>query len=430
MKQKPLKFDRNQNMFDPNAHPINSLSPDGRKKRVLFVDDLKVILLSMERLLRPYAEEWEMTFANSAKEALELIDKQPFDIIVSDVVMPEMDGVELLETIKQRHPNMIRFILSGNADYQTLVKSANATHQFLTKPCRGEILVEAISRALALRNLFKDETLLELVKDASSLPTLPELYRELTRELASSTCSADRIAEILEQDISISAKVLQLVNSSFFNLSRSVDSLAQATMLLGAETISALAFTSSIFDAFDETTVQTFKIREIFAHSLRVGHMARSIACETELEKRETEEVMLAGMMHDLGKLALIESGNPTWRRLYFETRKNGLPLEPAERDQLGITHSEIGAYLLGVWGLSNTVIEAVAYHHQPTLAPHAAPGALACVYLANRFDHHYHQDPSPMLDLDMDYLKRAGMADNLESYQRLYVEECTQAQG
>ena len=405
-------------MSKPNANlDCAALEADvapQRKRRILFVDDIRTLLISLERLLRVHRHEWDMVFTSSGAEALEMLEKESFDIIVSDVVMPNMTGVELLEIVKERYPSMIRFILSGHADHQTLIQSVGATHQFMAKPCNRDILTEAISRALALRDLFINDDLLRVVKDATSIPTLPELYHELTAELSSSNGTAGRIGEIIAKDVTISAKVLQLVNSAFFGLSRQVDSISQAVTLLGAETINSIVLTTSVFNKFSDHQINRFGIREIYSHSIAVGATASRLVKEAGQEKRDAEEALLAGMMHDLGKLALIDSGNEIWKRLYLDRHNHDVPLHVMERELLGITHAEVGAYLLGVWGLSNTVVEAVAFHHEPGNAPSEPFGPLAAVYLADRFIQK-EGDPVRFKDeTDMEYLASLGMNDQL----------------
>ncbi|MDF7800590.1 response regulator [Pontiellaceae bacterium B1224] len=390
----------------------DSTPPVPRKYRLLFVDDMRTILMSLERLLRKHQNEWDMAFANSGSQALEMLEKESFDIIISDVVMPEMNGVELLEIIKQRYPTMIRFILSGHADHQTLIRSVGTTHQFMAKPCDRNILTEAISRALALRNLFHNNDLLDLVKDSNSIPTLPELYQELTSELASNHGSAEKIGEIISKDITVSAKVLQLVNSAFFGLSRNIESIGQAVSLLGAETINSIVLTTTIFNKFEDALVSSFDIQKIYGHSITVGATAYQLVKQAGLGKHDAEEALLAGMMHDLGVLALIDSGSEIWKKLYIDCQNSKAPLHVLEREQLGITHAEVGAYLLGVWGLPNRVIEAVAFHHTPGLAPTQEFCPLAAVYLANHAGRKHSSTAGYNPELDARFLSNLKMDD------------------
>lgn len=379
-------------------------------QRILFVDDMRTILMGLKRLLRGQRDQWNMVFVNSAAEALRVLEKEPFDVIVSDVVMPEMDGVELLRIVTENHPDMIRFILSGHADPQTLLRSVGTAHQFLSKPCPREFLELTISRALALRNLFKKEGLLHLIKGAVCLPTLPDLYHELTVELASENCSAERISRIIARDVTVSAKVLQLVNSAFFGCSHEIESVSQAVTLLGTETINSIVLTTCVFKKFDLRDVSTFRINNIYSHSIRVGLLASKLIRRAGLDSRMAEEVLLAGMMHDIGILVLIDSGDKRWRDLYLESRTSERSLSELEKKHFGVTHSEVGAYLLSVWGLPSTVVADVAFHNKPGAAPIHEFGSLAALYLANAYDD---QSASNLdvdtWDIDREYLTAIG---------------------
>jgi putative nucleotidyltransferase with HDIG domain len=402
-------------------------------KRILFVDDEPNILTGLQRLLRSHRHEWEMVFVNSAEEALARLEQETFHIIVSDLRMPRINGAQLLCKVQQRYPDVARFILSGHANTDMILQSVSAAHQFLAKPCDADKLQEAITRAFSLRDIFNSQTLLNIVRNASTLPTLPDLYNELTEALQSSNSSAERIAKIISQDVMMSAKVLQLVNSAFFGLSRKVDSIGQAVALLGAEIINNVVLTTGVFGTYDQAMVETYEIREIYAHSLRVANFSARLAKAILKDKKATEEAMLAGMLHDLGKLALINSGNEIWSQLYLNRKKETRPLHLLEREALGITHAEIGAYLLGLWGLNNQVAEAVAFHHNPIDAPTKEFGTMALLHMADVLEINSHQRLYGFTQVDMDYLAAIGFDDRLDecaAYCAVDLENETTADG
>ena len=88
------------------------------KKRILFVDDEPMVLKGLQRTLRKMRSEWDMVFTASGKEALDLLDQQAIDVIVSDLKMPEMDGMQLLTEVKTRFPHVVRIILSGHLEHE------------------------------------------------------------------------------------------------------------------------------------------------------------------------------------------------------------------------------------------------------------------------------------------------------------------------
>lgn len=390
------------------------------KYSILFVDDEPNVLSGIRRLLRSHRDEWEMEFVNSGAEALERLKERPFNIIVSDLRMPGMSGIELLTEIKNHYPRVIRFILSGHGDTEMIIQSVGVAHQFMAKPCDDLIFKEALTRAVRLLDLFDSEALHKIIGDGSTLPTLPDLYRDLSRALQAPGTSAETIASIVKRDVVVSAKIIQLVNSSFFNLSRRVENISEAVTLLGSETLNSLVLACDIFDRFDEETVEEFGIREIYTHSVAVGGRAQNIVLHKTKNRKLAEEAMLAGVVHDIGKLALIKSKNAEWRDLYLNWAPQSKPLHIIEKEVLGVTHAEIGAYLIGVWGLSNNIVEAVAFHETPDQAPESPRfGNLCAVYMANIFENQINEKSSASFNYE--YLAKSDVLESKDS-----LRECS----
>src|SRR5215469_9947183 len=115
--------------------------------RILFVDDEPKVLDGLRRLLRPQRLQWDMSFIEGGEAALALLDQSPFDVIVSDLKMPGMDGTALLERAREHHPQVVRIVLSEYADLEAAFRAAQVAHQLLLKPCDAEMLRVAIDRA-------------------------------------------------------------------------------------------------------------------------------------------------------------------------------------------------------------------------------------------------------------------------------------------
>ena len=217
------------------------------KRRILFVDDEPNILDGLRRMLRSMRKEFDLYFAESGKEALELMNQNEFDVVVSDMRMPGMDGAELMTEIQKRYPHSIRIMLTGQADEESTLRTIGVVHQFLAKPCDPEKLKNILLRASALHRLMIDGKLKDIVSSIDTLPSLPSVYVKLQKKIREPEASLDDIGEIISQDIAMTAKILQLVNSAFFGLYQKVESPARAVKLLGLDTIKALVLVSQIF---------------------------------------------------------------------------------------------------------------------------------------------------------------------------------------
>ncbi|NLH50424.1 MAG: HDOD domain-containing protein [Myxococcales bacterium] len=390
-------------------------------KRILFVDDEPNVLQGLSRLLRPMRQEWKMEFAGSGAAALEIMEREPCDVVISDMRMPGMSGAELLDEVRRRYPQTVRIVLSGQTDKSDIVRSVDPVHQYLAKPCDAELLVETVNRAFALRGLLATEPLKRLVSQMESLPSLPTLYHQLMHELHSANASLHNVEKIISQDMGMAAKMLQMVNSAFFGLRRRVTSPGQAVMILGLDTIKGLALSSHVFSQVRQSRLQDFSLDRLWKHSMLVGGGARAIAHAAGGDARAVDYAFTAGMMHDVGKLILANEMSAEYKRMRKTAGARNLPIAIVEQESLAATHAEVGAYLLGLWGLPDPILEAVAYHHQPGISLVKNLGPLAAVHVADALADELIPDPdaggSP---LDLPYLTHLGIADRVTEWQRL----------
>ena len=388
-----------------------------RKRRILFVDDEPRVIQGLRRMLHKMGGNWDMTFAEDAREALGLLEGQPFDVIVTDMRMSSMDGAELLREVQRRHPNMVRIILSGLSSHEMVLKAAGSAHQFLLKPCEPELLKRTINRSCTLRDLLENEALGRIVSQTESLPSLPDLYCKLMEEIRASDGSIRRVGEIIETDLSMSAKVVQLVSSAFFGLPRKVSSPSEAVMLLGLDTVKALALTMGLFSMFDESTLSFIPIKKIYEHSMKTGSIAREIAKVEGSNNAVINDAFMTGLLHDVGKLLLGHNIPELYKEVLETSSREKMPLHEAEKAELGATHAEVGAYLLGLWGLPDSVVEGVAFHHNlgGSLVKGFEP--LIALHVANAMEHSPDAKEgreTAMEGIDMEGLNRLGCKSRL----------------
>ena len=384
-------------------------------KRILFVDDEPNILQGLRRMLRPMRKEWEMAFASSGEEALTLMDTQGFDVIVSDMRMPGMDGATLLNEVMRRHPETVRFVLSGQSDKETIFRSVGPTHQFLAKPCDPDVLKATVDRAFSLRDLLTNEHLKNLVSQMPSLPTLPETYRKLVEELQAPDSSISSIGKIVESDVGMTAKLLQWVNSAFFGVRQHISSPTQAASLLGLDTLRALVLMVGAFTQFENRRFPKNFSLDIFGqHSLCVGAATQLICKLEKLPEKESSDAFTGGVLHDSGMLVFAANCPRDYQACIEEAIQQKISISEAEEDCFGCTHSAVGAYLLGLWGLPDLVVESVAYHHVPSQCAVQAFSPLTAVHVANVLAHEIQEMSLPKPQLAEGYLKRIGVSERL----------------
>ena len=398
-------------------------------KSILFVDDDLNILEGLRRMLHSQRQEWEMAFASNGEAALTLMDAHPFEVIITDMRMPGMDGAALLKRVRDRHPDAVRIVLSGHTELQTAIRAVPVAHQFLTKPCDPEALRVSIGRATTLSNVLSSKALTNLIHSIRDLPSLPHTYAALQEALTEPDTSVDKLAKIVEQDVAISAKVLQLVNSSFFGVVREIATPRTAVAYLGIEVLRQLVLSAEVFRVFQVSEqVGAQWLQKLSSHSQLVA----KIAAKMNLSRLLPEAAMVSALMHDVGKLILASRMGKEFSHALELSREQQRPLHDVEQEMLGVTHAEVGAHLLGLWGMPCIVVEAVAYHHSPWRVPHQHPDAIDAVYVANILAHRYSPEQSGDAGhvsdpINTEYLNELGIGNRVPEWESLAESAASQ---
>jgi putative nucleotidyltransferase with HDIG domain len=391
-------------------------NPVPAKTRILFVDDEPSMLRVLKMGMRSMTGAWDMDFASNGEEALGLIGQKKFDVVVTDMRMPGINGAQLLNHVLRHHPQTIRIVLSGYSDLSEVVNCVGLTHQFLEKPCSLDDLKDCLKRVTLVKSRLTNETLCDLTASLCNLPSLPELYLEIADALQSPTASAQRIADIASQDPALSAKLLQLSNSAYFGFSRKVFSVDEAVQLLGVSIIQSLAMAVPIFSSFYRNKCPNFPIDQIWDHSVQTGALGRRIFSQHLDDSHLAEQAFCAGILHDIGKLILADGLPEQYSAVLKESHDTATPLAEVERKHFQATHAEVGAYLLALWGLPMPLIEAVANHHHPRRCGTSELCLAGVVHIANSLQHG--QSPHAELivsPVDAEYLKLVGLDEQFE---------------
>ena len=332
---------------------------------LLFVDDDVEILKSIRRLLYPMRNSWTCKFAVSGEEALELVKQNQFDVIVSDIRMPNMDGVMFFNLVRDMSPETIRIALSGQSNYGASLGASSIIHHFLTKPVDSKTFSNSIQYALELKGLLSDKKVKSAISKLKSLPSKPQVYNKIMDELAKPDPSIDRVARFIEEDIGTSAKMMHLVNSAFFGLPRHIETPVHAVVLLGLDTVSSLFLGINLFSQFDSRLLQKLDLEQTYEHSIRVASLSARLMNFMEPDAVTKDKAFIAGYMHDLGKLVFATNYPEAYRTIISHAKRGPLSLSQIEQQSIHADHAQAGAYLLGLWKFSEDIIQAILLHHQ-----------------------------------------------------------------
>jgi len=396
-----------------------TLTPSATK-RVLFVDD-ETALLDLYRLAFEKEEnQWDFEFTDNGSTALEMMESAPFDVVVTDMRMPKMSGADLVLEVLKRHPQTSRLILSGYADQEQVARCIGATHQFIAKPVGLQLLRSTICRVCSLDDLLGDEKLRKLFTELRTVPSLPSLYFRINEALASPDTSIEAIAAIVQQDPGMTAKLLQLVNSAFFGISRTITNPVEAVQFLGVGRLRSLVLSLHVFSCFDESQLHGFSIEKVWSHSISTGLVAQRIARQEKVDRAMTDEIFVASVLHDIGKVMLASSMPDRYRDAVKLAAEKQISMVAAEREIFGASHCEVGAYLLGLWGLPGSIVEAIALHHEPERSGLPIFSPLSVVHAANFLEKTITDPKSDphRKTVNTDYLKAVGKADRLDDWE------------
>jgi len=280
------------------------------KLNILFVDDEVRLINGLRRMLFRQRDSWEMYFALSGFEALDILSKNSIDILITDMRMPQMDGAELLVKIVEKYPGVIRIILSGHSDEELILKSVRTAHQFIAKPVSAEILVNSINRAMQLQGFLSNKNIADVINGIEELPSIPAIYLKLEQELNSQNVSLSKVGELISEDVSISAKILQIVNSAFFGLAKETADVISAVNILGTNIIKSILITLKFQNFVTDKEAKYFSLEKLWNHSQKVARIAQQVYNKFGDKTFSQKEVYAAGLLHDIGKIVLLRHTN------------------------------------------------------------------------------------------------------------------------
>jgi putative nucleotidyltransferase with HDIG domain len=362
--------------------PFTGIHYEDRMKNILFVDDEQPVLDGLRSRLHRLHTKWSMEFVNSGAQAIERMQTRPYDVIVTDMRMPAMDGAKLLEIVSVRWPQAIRIVLSGYSELDQTARLVPLAHQYLSKPCQPQQLENVIDRCLLLHELLNQPRLREIVGRIRKLPSLPSIYVALQSIVRNDNVTLSEVAALVTADSALAARVLQIVNSAFFRLSRKISNIEQAVSYLGFQAIRNLALSVEIFSQWPAGACAGLDLKKLQQHAHTVAAAASAFTAKTPL----ADDAMLAGLLHDIGYWILAQECPDDLCNAVELAVSTQIPLHCAETRIIGASHAEIGAYLLGIWGLPYPVVEAVAHHHQPARVAHSSFDVLAAIVIGQSF--------------------------------------------
>jgi len=354
------------------------------KTKILFVDDEEYILKSVNRCIRPL--NFEVFLANSTVKAFEILSNNSIDIIVSDMKMPNISGIDFLKEIKKEYSDIHRLILSGHIDRNDVLQAVmnGVAFEYITKPWNNITLQEQLIHIVNIRNSLTNSSIKALINNISELPKNFDVLKQF-EEAVDNEKSLNYISSIIENDLSLTTKILQLVNSAFYT-GRGISNVQKAVSMVGLNSIKNLIFTSSFMK---EDNIKQWQQKEIDKEVRKAVSVNKLLGLiyKFKLNDKIPDEYSTIGLIYDIGKIILIGYFPYRYQIIIKKMKECKCGFYEAEL-KLGFkkeTHQEIGAYFLNLWNFSRVNIEGALFHHNIGESSESLHKALELLVLSQR---------------------------------------------
>ncbi|HXR07075.1 MAG TPA: HDOD domain-containing protein [Candidatus Acidoferrum sp.] len=392
------------------------------KKRILFVTKDQALWNEFQSQASSGEGEWAGQHVRTGREALDLAQQFNFAVVVADAELADVSGLELLDQFLQRQPSAHRFVLSEVSDTEATVKCVGKPHHHLLRPLSARTLLNALEQAFAHEVWLPSRAVHGLIAQMRHVPSPPSTYFKVVEEIRSPRASLEKIGELIAEDPAITAKVLQLANSAVFGLQLQVNQPLEAIAYIGLETTKALVLLAHTVSSFNKVKLPGFSVEELWRHSLSAGQMAQRIALMEKGGLEAAELAFAGGLLHDIGKLLFCANLPELFAKTLALAREEKCMYWDAEAQLFpNAGHAELGGCLLGMWGLPQPIVEAVALHHYPRQLAGPDFHPLTAVHAADVLDHEMHPDRSVRVPTTFHagYLAELGLAHRAEYWRR-----------
>ena len=351
------------------------------------------------------------------------IIKEDIDYIFVDIETNREDLVTFLKKVQSEFPHVVRVLFAENFSDDLVLMLNEVVHLIINKKTMEQNLKNIFLKAARLRELLKNEDLVKLINSFTNLVVLKPQHLQILQFLNREDYSNKDLTEVIETNLALSTKVLQVANMICFSTSQIIQSVSNAVFFLGSNILRALVINMHVY-SFDSGKGNVYRyISMLERHCQNVAACAKTVAMAFEIEQSVQNDIYTAGLLHDIGKLVIMDKVH-SWENIVKLSNDNDLIVWKAEEAFLGTTHAQIGAYFLGIWNFPNEIIDAVAFHHNPSASNDYEISPLTFVHIAEAM---LRNDRSVTLkdfqnQLDMEYLDRVGIKERVISYYKSYL--------
>ncbi len=396
------------------AYPVKIM-----KQSIYVVDDQTSVLEMTVMVLRRLGRDWEVTGFSDPQTALAAIREKAPHAILTDQVMPGMEGSELLEKVRLISPSTLRFIMSGCVSLSKLTLITSA-HQYIAKPFDLAKIQSLFKRSFAAQQRIQNHGLESVATSLRSIPSLPQIHHSLLKELDDDQSHSETIARLIGADPGLSIKVLQLANSSLFGQGRLITDLTDAISCLGTDLLTAIILSQSVFHHYEGIKHPEIDLTRLWSHCWETACIAQRLCREKKLPNPAGEETFLAGLLHEVGRFILVDNFPDQFQTACDNALRSGAPLAASLREVFQSSPFQLSAYVLELWGMPPCVVDSVSHLDEPETDASPDFSAASALYIAHQIASKTSPaDAFPVEPWKKDYLKSIGCLDQIAQWEK-----------
>jgi len=390
--------------------------------KILALCTRKDIIVQIENELENLEIKYRLVDLYEIDDINETLSQEEMDIVAIDMTMTECSYMDLLQNIKENYPHLVRILIAEEWSKELVVQTNDLVHLIIEKRFLSETLIDTIIRAQQMRGLLKNDYLTKLINSFDELPIMQNVYIELLHLLKSPNVPLKKISDIISQEFSLTAKILQVSNMSIFTHIGRINNIQQAVVFLGTNVIRAIILYLQVFNFENQNSEELKMIRQLERHCIKVAEFAKKCAVYYQCANDIQDNTFTSSLLHDIGKLIIVTKTDK-WEDIERYALENNKSIVESEKAILGTTHAEIGAYLLNLWGFPQDVVNAIAFHHYPSNSKQNNLSPLTFVHISESFitGEQLDNEDKILQLLDTDYMEKIGIAGDIPVLTRLF---------
>ncbi len=331
---------------------------------------------------------WSVNITDNTKDAVDFVRGNDIDVIVCDEEVSDNKGLDVISSCSHEKPGVLSFLRkSGGPSKEESIALSEKKIFVLPHNLEEEGICSHISRRILMKSLSGNPNLLSVIRKMKKMPTIPQLYHQITRELRKEDGSIEFVAGLISKEPSMATRILKAVNSPAYVLGYEITEVVHALLFLGKEATQAQILADSIFTSYPNQSIAGLNLQNVWKHSINVSAIARRISMSIDSNKKSAEIACTAGVIHDLGKVLMATNLPDLYLKAVNYAESENVPLVEAEEKVFGTNHAEVAASLMGLWSIPFKILSSVAYHHNPTGTMRKPPTSAMALYIADGFE-------------------------------------------